>query len=91
MANYYGANTKVRLSVAFTAAGTPADPTAVVLVVTNPAGTPTTYTYALAQVVKDSTGNYHYDITVSTEGQWFYSWTGTGAVIAGTESYFYVG
>lgn len=91
MANYYAANTLVRLSVAFTAAGVAADPTDVSLTVTTPAGTSTTYTLALTHVTKDGTGAYHKDITVATEGQWTFAWTGTGSVVAGTESYFYVG
>ena len=91
MASYYPANTKVRVSVAFTASSTPSDPTTVSLTVTDPAGTATTYTYAGATVTKDGTGAYHTDVTPALEGEWFYAWVGAGAVSAGAEGYFYVG
>ena len=70
--------------------GTAGDPTTVTLKVKDPTGTVTTYTYAGAQVVKDSTGNYHYDLTPAIAGKWYYEWVGTGAVPAQSESYFVV-
>jgi len=65
------------------------DPTTVSLVITDPSGTATTYTYALAEITKDSTGVYHKDIPCSTAGTWQYVWIGTGTatdVVAGTWS-----
>jgi hypothetical protein len=54
------------------------DPTTVTLEVKDPAGTTTTYTYALAAVTKASTGVYYKDLAMSIVGQWHYRWTGTG-------------
>lgn len=75
----------VRLTVAFTdLGGTAADPTTVTLSVRDPAGTITTYTYAGAQVIKEATGAFYYDLALSTVGVYTYRWTGTGAVQAAT-------
>lgn len=78
----------VRLSVAFTVAGTATDPTTISVVVRTPDGRETTYTYALAQVVKDGVGNYHYDFPASLIGYHYYRWVGAGTVIAASESSF---
>lgn len=82
----------VRVSGAFTnAAGTATDPTAVSLKVIAPDGTQTTYVYGTdAEVVKDSTGNYHADLSVSAAGDWHYQWIGTGAVQAAQGGQFVV-
>lgn len=58
----------------------PADPTTVSLQVQAPDGTETTYTWAASQVVKDSTGVFHYDYTPATAGHYAFHWTGAGAV-----------
>jgi len=91
VANYYPANTAIRVSVAFTAGGNPGDPTTVSLTVTDPAGAAVTYTLAGATVTKSGTGGYYKDVTPIVEGTWMYSWIGGGALVAGAESYFYVG
>lgn len=57
-----------------------ADPTAVTLEVLDPAGTLTSYTYAAAQVTKDSTGVYSYLLTLDASGAWYYRYKGTGAL-----------
>ncbi len=67
-----------------------ADPTAVSLDVMNPAGTITTYTFAASQVVKDSTGNYHYDLSLTAEGMWTYRWRGEGALNAAKKGELFV-
>jgi hypothetical protein len=90
VANAYTPNQPVRVSVAFTVNGTPADPTTVTLQVKDPTKTMTSYTYALAQVVKDSVGNYHYDVTPTVSGTWFYGWTSTGTAAADAEAFFTV-
>lgn len=66
--------TRVRLTVTFRTAATAAlfDPSTLQLVVTNDAGS-TTYTYP-ANISKDSTGVYHYDVLASTVGTYRYSW-----------------
>lgn len=62
-----------------------ADPTNVIVTVTDPDGTETQYTYAAAQVVKVSTGIYTYDLLVSSAGFWSYKFTTTGAVVTASE------
>ena len=90
-ANTYDVGDEVRLSAAFEKpANTPADPGTIVFKVKDPSGNITTYTYGSdAQLVKDSTGNYHVDVTIDEEGTWFYRFTGTGTVVAAGESFFY--
>jgi hypothetical protein len=85
--NRYTKGAKVRLSAAFTDSNdTAVDPTAVVFKAKNPAGTVTTYTYgADAELVKDSTGNYHVDLDLDTSGQWIYRFAGTGTAKAADE------
>lgn len=61
--------------------GTPTDPSAVTFKYTKPSGTTTTLTYSVdVALVKDSTGVYHVDLSLSEKGRWYYQWKGTGAV-----------
>lgn len=76
---YQGTNELATLSNAFSVAGTATDPDTVTLVVTDPAGTATTYTYAGATITKSSTGVYTKDIPCTSAGLWTYVWVGTGA------------
>jgi hypothetical protein len=72
----------------FTSAGTPADPTAVSCVITDPGNTAVTHTYggtAPADIVKVGTGKYTLAIPCSpavagSDGLWGFEWIGTGAV-----------
>lgn len=69
MASTYDRGDTVRLSATFRDdAGAFSDPTTVVLKVKKPDGTTSTFTYALAQITKDSVGNYHKDIAVDQSG-----------------------
>ena len=78
----------VRYSAAFTNnAGAAADPTAVKLKLLSPLGNRIDLTYAAGEVQKDSTGNYHYDLTLTEDGDWWYKYEGTGAIIAAEEDY----
>ena len=88
MANVYDVGDKIRLSVTFTSGVTPTDPTAVVCKVKEPDGTITTATYALAQIIKDSAGVYHYDTTIDQAGRHWYRFEGTGTVVAAAEADF---
>lgn len=73
------------------AAGADADPTTVTFKYTNPAGTITTLIYLTdAALVKDSTGNYHVDVSINAAGMWYYRWQGTGAVETAQEGEFCV-
>jgi hypothetical protein len=72
-----------RLEVTFkNLAGVLTDPTTVVLKATSPGGVTTQYTLAAAQVVRDNTGLYHYDITLTEAGTWTYEWIAGGTLVA---------
>ena len=66
------------------------DPTTVSFKYKVPAGTVTTWTVTAGQIVKDSTGNYHADVSITASGQWFYKFIGVGTVQAVREQRFYV-
>src|SRR5574343_513134 len=86
--NVYAVGQLVRCSVAFVnGAGAAADPTTTSFRFRTPAGVLTTYTYpADAQLVKDSTGAYHVDVTAAAAGVWSWEFTGTGSVTASMPS-----
>jgi uncharacterized protein YfaS (alpha-2-macroglobulin family) len=89
MPNYYHQGDVARLSAAFAdEGGTAADPDDVILKVETPDGTETTYT--IGDLVKDSTGAYHYDLPVDDPGRHWYRFEGTGIVQAASEAEFSV-
>ncbi len=89
--NIYKNGQKVRCSVAFTVSGVATDPTTVTCKVKDPSGNVTTYVYGTdAALVKDSTGNYHVDVTTDENKQWYFRFEGTGACVAVEESSFRV-
>lgn len=81
----YDIGDSVRTTATFKVGGVLTDPTTITLKYKNPAGTTVTKTYALSDVVKDSTGVYHFDFTTDTAGTWFYRWEGTGAAKGAAE------
>ena len=90
MANLYDVGDLVRISGPFTVAGVATDPTTVTLKIKDPSGNVATYTYALAEIIKDSVGNYYKDIIIDEAGYWYYRWEGTGTVQAADEKYLFV-
>ena len=70
----------VRLRSVFTVLDVNTDPTTITLEVQSPSGVTTSYTYAGAQVTKEGTGIYYYNLSVNEAGWWVYQWTGTGTV-----------
>ena len=74
----------VTITGTFTLSGVATDPTTITLEVKIPAGTITPYTYAGAQITRDSAGVYHKDVILSSEGVWTFRMTGTGTVVAST-------
>src|SRR3990170_3210522 len=68
MSNAYDKGKTIRLSALFTVGGVATDPTTVTLKVKKPRGGIVTYTYALAEITKDSTGNYHKDVAGNESG-----------------------
>lgn len=84
MADIY-AGDELRVSIAFTdASGTPTDPTDATLTWRDAAGTATAASAALAELAKDSAGNYHHDLDTTdfTHGRWVAQVVATGAVAA---------
>jgi hypothetical protein len=82
MANY-SVGCEARLSATFTSSsGVVADPTTVTLKIKDPSKSAMTYTSGW---VKDSTGVYHFDLTLTKPGAWYYRWIGTGTVVAAAE------
>lgn len=82
---YENANCISVLSNTFALNGTPADPTTVSCVVTDPLGVQTTYGYSPGAIVKEGTGTYSLSISCvssqpGSEGLWSFVWIGTGAV-----------
>lgn len=90
MANVYDKGDQVRLTGTFTVGGTATDPTTVTLKVKDPSGNVDTYTYALSQIAKSSTGVYYKDLSLDEAGYWYYQWAGTGAVESVDEDYLVV-
>ena len=91
MASQYDVGDSVRMSAAFTVSSVATDPTTITFKMREPDGTVTTYVYGTdAELVKDSTGNYHVDWGTSMSGDFFYRFTGTGACVAASEGYFTV-
>lgn len=88
----YDVGDLVRVTGTFTdSAGTATDPTVVGFKYNDPAGTTTTYIYGTdAEVVKDSTGVYHVDISATTKGVWEYRWYATGVGQSAGEGHFTV-
>jgi hypothetical protein len=61
------------------AAGNLVDPSVVKFRVRTPAAVVTEYIYGVAgDLVKDSTGVYHFDVVLSAPGLWKYRWVSTG-------------
>lgn len=76
MANSYDVGDAVRVSTStvFTNAAAAAfDPDVVRGKFKDPSGNVTTYVYGTdAELVKDGTGDYYFDINVDEEGTWYY-------------------
>jgi hypothetical protein len=64
------------------ATNTPTDPTTLMLEVKDPSGNVGVYTYAAAEITRESVGVFYKDITFDEAGWWVYEWHATGAVIA---------
>jgi hypothetical protein len=68
----------VRVATEFTnAAGTEIDPTTVALEVSKRSGV-VTLTYNPGDIVRDSLGNFHADISADEAGEVLYKWIATG-------------
>lgn len=90
MAATYDIGDVVRVTGTFKQGASFVDPTTVTLVLKVPDGTSTTYTYALAELIKDSTGVYHRDFSIDAAGTHRYRWTSAGAGQGSEENWFQV-
>lgn len=89
--NRYALGTAVRCAIVFKDPdAVAADPTGVTFWYRKPTSpTLTELVYGTdAEVVKDSTGNYHVDVTVDVSGTWYYGFIGTGAIVFADEGRF---
>lgn len=83
MANSYDPGNVIRISGTFTDSVSllVIDPTVIVLKVKDAIGTVSSYT-----PTRDSTGQYHYDLTIPltavSSGYWKYSWEASGNVLS---------
>ncbi len=79
------------VGVGIHAVGTLTDPTTVTFSITEPNGTQTTYVNGTdAEAVKDSTGVYYVDWTITQAGRHYWKWAGAGTVITAEEESFTV-
>ncbi len=63
------------------------DPTTVTVRVKTPSGAERSYVYGTdAGVIRDSLGNFHFDLDLTESGDWYYRWIGTGACVAASEA-----
>ncbi len=87
MVTEYDIGDLVRSSTSFTnTAGAATDPTVINVKFRLKDGAITTYVYSTdAELVKDSTGEYHVDISASAAGTVYVYWNGTGTVVAADE------
>lgn len=87
----YAVGALVRVSAWFVSDGQDVDPSAVQVSIRTPAGVITHHVHGTdAQVVRDSTGRYHYDVSVTASGDWYYRWLGSGTYQAADEQVFKV-
>ncbi len=85
MANTYDVGDGIRLTGTFTISGSGTNPGTATITVTDPSEVVTT-----PAVGNGTDGVYLVDVIVDEVGTWYYRWTGTGAVIAASESHFFV-
>ncbi len=89
--NTYTLGQVVHLTASFAVSGTATDPGTVSLITRDPGGAEITYTYGgVGTIVRDSTGNYHQDVTPDKSGTWGYRWVSTGVCASAAEGSFYL-
>lgn len=79
--NTYSLGDRVRTSVVFRRLSDAAviDPDVVKMSFITPAGVVTTYVYNTDdEIVRDATGEYHADVSLTEKGTWYYRWFSTG-------------
>ena len=86
----YDKGDKVRLAVVIQVSSADTDPTALILRVKEPDSTITVSNWPTPsdEIVKDSTGNFHLDVTIAQFGKHHYRWEATGAAVGAEEAGF---
>jgi hypothetical protein len=90
MTHTYHKGNSIKSVASFKVGGELTDPTTVTLKVKDPTETITSYTYALAEVTKSSTGVYYKEIPSDLVGIWRVEWIGTGACVAVDEDFYII-
>jgi hypothetical protein len=77
----------VRVVATFTSTDgiTTADPSTILFLLKNPAGSVATYAFSTGSVQRATVGQYWAEFGIATGGSWFYRWQGTGGVQAAEE------
>jgi hypothetical protein len=92
---YNDVNEIATLTNTFKVSGTPTDPTAAILLVTDPAGVATTYNWPGGPntLTHGTSGVFSQNVpcAAAVDGIWLYKWTGTGAASDVTEGTWTVG
>lgn len=87
----YDVGALVKLSATYVnEAGRALDPDQVFLQVKFPNGTIQTFVYGVDPIVRDGVGAYHYEVSASVAGTFYYRWYSTGAGQAARETFFAV-
>ena len=82
----YDVGDVVRTTAKYRVSGVLTDPTILSFKFKTPAGVTTTKVYGVdLDVVKDSVGVYHYDVSLATSGVWAYRWVSTGTAAGAVE------
>jgi len=89
--NTYQLGSSVRFTGSFTDEDDlPVDPDTVSLVIRDPSGNETVYTYlGLGTITRTAIGEYYQDAVVDEHGVWYYQWKGTGTATAIDEDALY--
>lgn len=96
MPSVYDVGDLVRISGAFANEDDiDVDPTVVTFKFTDPLGSTTDYIYDVdpevdPELVRESVGHYHVDISIDEAGAWYYRWSSTGIGQAAEEDSFVV-
>lgn len=93
MSNKYETGNVVRVSITFKnrVSKAFADPDSVFFTITDPNSVVYNYTYGVGNtIIRDETGKYHCDITVSIVGRWYYRFYSTGENAGSATGHFIV-
>lgn len=92
MPNVYDVGDLIKVSGVFTDEDDEdIDPTTVTFKFTDPSGNTTTYLYGTDdELVWDSKGHYHVNVSIDESGTWYYRWASTGTGQAAEEGSFVV-